>query len=154
MIEKKAKQKLSAPEPVTFQEKNFLKGDALFNRARSRSPPKKMTNLRRKSFGAKKSSTMSYTTLEEEIKQLNLKNQKSTESEPSDLAKAKSSNGAHSAASSGNKNGHIEPISFKPRAGGNTFESRLAQIGKLDSKKLDLPLTPNRSSTPDENLNK
>jgi hypothetical protein len=54
-------------------------------------------------------------------------------------------------ASSTNRNNKIEPISFKSRASGGTFESRLAQIGKLDSKKLDLP---NRSSTPDENLNK
>jgi hypothetical protein len=47
----------------------------------------------------------------------------------------------------------MEPITFKMRT--STFESRLANIGRLDSnKKLELPLTPNRSSTPDEKFNK
>lgn len=158
LIERKTKPKLSAP--ATFQEKNFLRNDndhniarggtaaALANRTKSKSPQKKLSlNLRKNSLTSLSSknsfgSTINAFTLEEEIRQLQIKSQ---------LKKPKS-------IEEHNNNG-MEPISFNSSNNlrhSPPFENRLANIGKLDSNKkiLELPLTPNRSSTPDEKYNK
>lgn len=166
--EKKIK-KMSAPQPATFEEKNFLTSS---NAKTSKSAiPKKLTNLRRKSMGAaasisnpkKNSLKNTYTTLEQEIKQLQIRNQldlpikyqpKERVSSGSDFLGSKSkilissSNTKNNLDEASIKN--IDPILYKQRS--NIFESKLAQIGKLDNKKIE-QLTPNRSSTPDENQN-
>jgi hypothetical protein len=112
-------------------------------RARSKSPTKKFLNLRKPSINNQKKITPTNAfTLEEEIRQLQLKSQK-----PKSPVQQSENNHNNSSVK------NMEPITFKMRT--STFESRLANIGRLDSnKRLELPLTPNRSSTPDEKFNK
>lgn len=156
-----AVKKTSMPVPATFEEKNFLS----INKPISGSPPlnrqlnrklslnrKPLTNLRRKSMIIKKTPVpiASVTSLEQEIRQLQLRNQLDVASSPirhlsSPFEPKSSSNGSSNKSS-------IEPINFKGKSHFlSNFESRLANIGKLDAKKVDASLPPNRSSTPDEN---
>jgi len=132
---------MSAPEPATFQEKNFLKLETAYS-APVRSSNKKL--LRRGSIGGtNKLTKSSQSTLEQEIKQLELKTKletlvaSSNENNANNDQRHKSATSKHSSSSSNTDKIHI------------AFESRLAQIGKLEKKIIDLP-TPNRSSTPDE----
>jgi hypothetical protein len=132
---------MSAPEPATFQEKNFLKLEPAYS-APVRSNNKKL--VRRRSIGGmNKITKSSQSTLEQEIQQLELKTKLETlatsshENNTNNEQRHKSATSKQSSSSSNNDKIHI------------AFESRLAQIGKLEKKIIDLP-TPNRSSTPDE----
>lgn len=133
---------MSAPEPATFQEKNFLKLETAYS-APIRNSNKKL--VRRRSIGGmNKITKSSQSTLEQEIKQLELKTKLETlatssheNTNTNNEQRHKSATSKQSSLSSNNDKIHI------------AFESRLAQIGKLEKKIIDLP-TPNRSSTPDE----
>jgi hypothetical protein len=143
---KKSKAKMSAPVPATFLEKNFLKLETAYS-APVRSNNKKL--VRRRSIGGvNKITKSSQSTLEQEIMQLELKTKLDTlvssshENNTNNEQRHKSATSKLNNTSSHNDKTHI------------AFESRLAQIGKLEKKIIDLP-TPNRASTPDEEkLNK
>jgi hypothetical protein len=133
---------------------------------------KKLTPMRRKSLILKKNPISTVTSLEQEIKQLQIRNQLDLPLlHQQQQARRLSTSSNHSSQSSAhhhhlldtkskivlttsnsnimNSNKNIEPINFKSHFLSN-FESRLANIGKLDAKKMD-SLAPNRSSTPDDN---
>ncbi len=86
-----------------------------------------------------KISTSIFNSLEQEIKQLELKNQIKNDS-------INNINNLNNQVTNGNQTSTMEPLNIKKRV--NSFENRLAQIGKLE-KKIEMPI-PNRSSTPDE----
>lgn len=158
-----AAKKHSMPTPATFEEKNFLSinkplaaEQPRLGRKLSMTTKKPLTNLRRKSMIVKKTSApvTSVTSLEQEIRQLQLRNQ--FEAGASPLRRLSSPFEAKvvlASSQSGSNKNSIEPINFKSSHGQflSNFENRLANIGKLDAKKVDASLPPNRSSTPDEN---
>ena len=154
---------------LTFEEKNFLRTNSLGNSANGAAKPKlektllttkKLTNLRRKSLGnmiKKNSLATTYDTLEQEIKQLQMRTQldlplmqqhhnqllqekKASIASINQIEFSEEANGAV-------VRGQIEPIVVK----NHSLQSRLANIGRLDSNKS---LINNRSSTPDESTAK
>jgi hypothetical protein len=157
---------LSAPEYVTFQEKNFL-----VRKENKPSPSKRLTNIRRKSLGesgkSSKTSLTIYASLEQEIKQLELKSKSDATSSSSSNAVNINSNNTNinnnnsnhgsfenikskimiTNSSNVDSSNAIDQLNYK-KSRVHIFENRLAQIGKLE-KKIDMPM-PNRSSTPDE----
>jgi hypothetical protein len=157
----------------TFEEKNFLKAsheNSISSQARFKSTvkpsgaaalnpaAKKLPNLRRKSMAStssKKSSLVStYDTLEQEIKQLQMRTQLDLplmQQQHTQLLQDRKQSIAsinqiefNDEAVGGLLTGQVEPIVAK----NNSLQSRLANIGRLDSKQN---LVPNRSSTPDDN---
>lgn len=148
---------------ATFEEKNFLS----ISKPIANSPQpgrqqtrklslmrKPLTNLRRKSLIVKKTAVpvATVTSLEQEIRQLQMRNQLDVDSSPMRHLSSPFDPKTGSLSSNTNKNSGIDPINFKGQSHFlSNFENRLANIGKLDAKKVDASLPPNRSSTPDEN---
>ena len=93
-------------------------------------------------------------TLEQEIERLQLKNQPNSHSGGGGgSGMFDQINKLSSASSSSNKSGgnnRSDTSSPKPKAAAFNFENKIAQIGKLSIKNIDMSLQPNRSSTPDE----
>jgi hypothetical protein len=177
MIPASAKPHPTGHQP-TFEEKNFLKAShetSISSQARFKptvkstanataaattTTTKKLPTLRRKSLAStssKKSSLIStYDTLEQEIKQLQMRTQLDLplmQQHHAQLLQERKQSIAsinqiefndEATAGGGLLTGQAEPIVVK----NNSLQSRLANIGRLDSKQS---LTLNRSSTPDDN---
>lgn len=130
--------KVKKAQPATFEEKNFLKPLS----------PKKLT--RRKTTGLKKlSASEKFTSLEEEIKQLQIRNKLDLPMRSINpiLGDAKSKTLSTKSKSSINLPGNFD-LNFD-------FNSKLSLIGRLDSKNnIGNHMLPKRSSTPEPELDK
>lgn len=130
--------KIKKTQSATFEEKNFLKPQS----------PKKL-NRRKNTGGKKKSVSEVFTSLEEEIKQLQIKNKLDLPiRSPNQIhGETNSKNFNIKSKSSINLPGNLD-IKFD-------FDSKLSLIGRLDSKmNISDQLLPKRSSTPEPELNK
>lgn len=130
--------KVKKGQPATFEEKNFLKPLS----------PKKLN--KRKNSGPKKlSATEAFNSLEEEIKQLQIRNKLDLPLHSINpmIGDTKSKNLGTKSKSSINLPGNFG-LNYD-------FNSKLSLIGRLDSKiNLNSQMVPKRSSTPEPELEK